>query len=340
MPTTPVRVAVIGCGRFARHHLHCMLALPSPPHIAVVCEPAPSAYAEVSGLFTGAGLPAPPNQPDLSRLLADAPGQVDAALIATPHAHHRDQAVACLEAGLDVLLEKPMTVTEAEALDLIGARDRSGRTLMVAFPSSFSPHLRAAADLRRRGGLGRLLGISATLWESWAEPNAGTWRQEPSLSGGGFLIDTGAHLTNTVFELTGEEFVEVAAHLDAAGRPVDTQAALVARTASGVLATLFACGEAAAGAGGRVHAFYTGADLHTDPWGWQLEIQRRGESSPKVVKAPDGPGIWEQFEAVRAGRQANPCPAENGLRVVRLWEAVAASAARGGQPVTVGSGSS
>lgn len=336
MPSTPpLRVALIGCGGFARHHLRRLFELPAPPHVAVACEPSVAAYAATARLFADAALPPPPNQPDLARLLAGNVGRLDAALIATPHALHHDQTVACLEAGLDVLLEKPMTLSVREALSLIETRDRTGRVLMVAFPSSFSPRLRAAVALRQSGDLGQLLGVSATLWENWGEPNAGTWRQQPALSGGGFLFDTGAHLVNTVFELTGEEFVQVAAHLDATGRPVDTRSALLARTASGALATLFTCGESCASAGGRVHAFFTGADLHTDPWGWQMELQRRGESAAQPLAAPEGPGVWEQFAAVRAGRQPNPCPAENGLRVVRLWEAVVASAARGGQPVAV-----
>ena len=134
----PVRVAMIGCGGFARHHLRRMLPLPDRPHIPVVSEPSPAAYAEFARLFEEAGLPPPPNQPDLDRLLADYAGQLDAAFIITPHAYHHDQVVACLEAGLDVLMEKPMTMNVREALSLIETRDRTGRVLMVAFPASLS----------------------------------------------------------------------------------------------------------------------------------------------------------------------------------------------------------
>ncbi|MFH1569173.1 MAG: Gfo/Idh/MocA family oxidoreductase [Gemmatimonadota bacterium] len=333
---SPARLALVGCGGFARHHLRQMLRLPVPPRVRWLCEPSPAAVAATARLFSDAGLPVPPNQPDLGRLLADGAGELDAALVVTPHAAHCEQGVACLEAGLDVLMEKPMTLSVAEAERLIAARDRTGRALMVAFPASLSPRLRAAVALRQCGELGDLVGISASLWENWAATYAGTWRHEPALSGGGFLFDTGAHLTNTVFELAGEEFVEVAAHLDGRGRPVDTRAAIVARTASGALATLFTCGEAAASASARIHAFYTGADLHTDAWASQVQIQRRGESAPRPLEAPDPPCAWAQFEAVRAGRMANPGPAESGLRVVRLWEAAVESARRGGAPVAVG----
>ena len=52
----------------------------------------------------------------------------------TPHALHFEQASACLEAGLDVLLEKPMVMNAEEATALISTRDRTGRLLVVVVP--------------------------------------------------------------------------------------------------------------------------------------------------------------------------------------------------------------
>lgn len=57
----------------------------------------------------------PLNQPHLPQLLAEYEHQLDAAFIITPHVCHHDQAKACLEAGLDVLLEKLMVMNVAEA---------------------------------------------------------------------------------------------------------------------------------------------------------------------------------------------------------------------------------
>ena len=67
-----------------------------------------------------------------------------------------------MQAGLDVLLEKPMVMNAAEACDLIEERDRTGRLLVVAFPGSLSPQVRAAVNLLRSGAVGTLLSISAT----------------------------------------------------------------------------------------------------------------------------------------------------------------------------------
>ena len=189
--------------------------------------------------------------------------------------------------------------------------------------------------MRRAGEFGHLLGISATLWEGWAGPNVGTWRQKPEISGGGYLFDAGAHMVNAVAELAGEEFVEAAAWLDNNGRPVETRATVMCRTTSGALVTMHAMGEASHTVGADIRAFYSEATIHADAWGRRMEIQRRGEFIMQPLDLPDAPSAWEQFLAVRAGEMPNPGPAENGLRVVRLWEAITASAAAGGKPVKV-----
>jgi len=326
---------MIGCGGFARNHLRRMLPLPSFPLIPVVSEPSLAAYTEFARLLEAAGRPIPPNQPDLGKLLKEYRSRLDAAFIITPHAFHHDQTVACLEAGLDVLLEKPMTMNVREALSLIAARDRTGRALMVAFPASMSARYRAAIAMRQAGELGRLLGINGTLWEHWAPPNVGTWRMVPELSGGGYLFDAGAHLINAVAELAGEEFAECAAWVDNNGRPVETRGTVMCKTTAGAFITLHFMGEAAHTVGADIHAFYSDATIHADAWGRRMAIQRRGETTPQPLDPPDAAIPWEQFLAVRAGALPNPGPAEKGLRVVRLWEAINASAAAGGRPVRV-----
>ena len=225
--TNTVRAAMIGCGSMARYHIQTMLKQRDTTEITAVSEPSETAYALTAKLFRDAGLAAPPNQPDLHKLLADY--ALDAAFIVTPHAFHHDQAVACLEQGLDVLLEKPMVMSGAEATSLIETRDRTGKLLIVAFPGSLSPQIRAAAQMIRSGEIGSLLSISATVWQDWGPNTTGTWRQQPELSGGGFLFDTGAHMLNTVVDLAGEEFSEVAAWFDYNGRPVETLAVVIGR---------------------------------------------------------------------------------------------------------------
>ena len=284
-------------------------------------------------IFTDAGLKPPPNQPDLPRLLKENAGKLDAAFIVTPHVFHFEQTCACLEAGLDVLLEKPMVMNAAEARSLIETRDRTGRLLVVAFPGSLSPQIRTAVKWLRAGKFGPILNISATVWQNWGPNTTGTWRQVPAISGGGFLFDTGAHMLNTVADLAGEDFTEVAAWLDNYDRPVDIRAAVIGRLASGALVTLNACGEAIPSCSSDLRVFCTKAILRTGIWGERLEIQRHGRSDLRKVPLPASLGVWEQFLSVRQGAMPNPCPPEVGLRMASLWDAIQASAAQGGAPV-------
>lgn len=333
LPDTAVNLAMIGVGGMARHHLRAILPNFPRTQVPVVCEPSPEAYAEVVRLFAEYGRTPPPNEPDLPKMLEAYAGKLDAAFIITPHAYHHDQAKACLEAGLDVLLEKPMVLNVAEAESLIRVRDVTGRLLVVAFNGSLSPEIRAAAALLRAGELGRIQSISATVWQNWQPNTAGTWRQDPELAGGGFLFDTGAHMLNTVADLAGEDFVEVAAWLDNNGAPVDILGVVMARLASGAFVTLHASGATTPSCASDVRVFCERAILNTGVWGQWLKIHQYGSKDFESVVVPETTGAWQQFLAVRDGRMPNPCPPEVGLRMVRLWDAIRASAAQGGQPV-------
>ncbi len=329
--TQLIRTAIIGAGGMARHHIRQMLNMNDTTRIDVLCEPSDHQYEQSSRLFLEAGLNPPPNEPQLKKLLQTYP--LEAAFIITPHACHHDQTKACLEAGLDVLLEKPMVMNAAEALSLMQVRDLTGKLLVVAFPGSLSPQIRKADNLLRSGELGKIISISATVWQNWGPGTVGTWRQVPEIAGGGFLFDTGAHMLNTVVDLAGEEFDEVAAFLDSPGRPVETLGAVIGRLKSGALVSLHACGEAIPSCNSDVHVFCEKAILRTGIWGETLSMQRIGKRRAVKVQVSPSMGVWEQFMAVREGRMTNPCPPEVGLRMARLYDAIQASAARDGQPV-------
>jgi predicted dehydrogenase len=330
-PTQPrTRVGFIGVGAMARFHLEQGMLDRSDTEVVAVCEPSAAALATAAELFTRRGLAVPPNEPDWERFVATYADRLDAIFIITPHVFHYAQATACLEAGLDVLLEKPMVMTAAEATGLIETRDRTGRLLVVAFPGSLSPQVREASRLLRSGTLGQILNIDALAWQDWATGTTGTWRQDPAISGGGFLFDTGAHMLNTVTDLAGEEFAQVAAWLEDDGRPVDIRAVVMGRLASGALVTLNACGRAIPSCDSDIRVFTTGAVLRTGIWGERLELQRAGGAGLRRVRSVADIPVWEQFLNVRAGRVPNPSPPEVGLRMARLWDAIRESAARGG----------
>ena len=131
----------IGSGIMARSHMREMIQR-DLAEVVAVCEPSGAAYAATVDLFARSGGTPPPNEPDWRRFVERSPTTSTPSFIITPHVLHLAQATACLEAGLDVLLEKPMVMNAAEAEALIATRDRTGRLLVVAFPGSLSPQVR------------------------------------------------------------------------------------------------------------------------------------------------------------------------------------------------------
>jgi predicted dehydrogenase len=329
----PVRLAVVGTGLMGRHHLRIILENFPQTSIPIVCEPVLDAFDVAAALFVDAGRPIPENEPDLDKLLANHGDRLDSVFLITPHALHHDQTVACLEADLDVLLEKPMVMNESEAMSLIRARNKSKRLLVVAFNGTLSPEIRRAASMLKSGELGEILSISATIWQDWRQLTAGTWRQEPAISGGGFLFDTGAHMLNTVADLAGEDFTEIAAWFDRRGTAVEINGVAMGRLTSGALVSLHGSGETIPSCDSEILVFCSEGILRTGAWGGFLEIQRPGESVFTPVEVPSATGVWEQFLAIRRGKLPNPSPPEVGLRLARLYGALVASAETDGQVV-------
>ena len=102
--STPVRMAMIGCGGMARHHVRRILQQQNTTQIAAICEPSEEAYEAFCQVFAEAGAPPPPNAPDLDKLLREYEGRLARPLSSRRTLHH-DQARACMEAGVDAVGE-------------------------------------------------------------------------------------------------------------------------------------------------------------------------------------------------------------------------------------------
>ena len=161
MASHPVtRTAIIGCGGMARNHIRNILEDPRGTSIDVVCEPMAENYEATAQLFANFGHKPPPNVPDLQMCLDQHRQDLDAVFIVTPHSMHYDHCVMCLDAGLEVLVEKPMVVNQTEARQLMAKQQESGKLLVVAFQGSLSPRIRWAAERIQDGTFGELRSIS------------------------------------------------------------------------------------------------------------------------------------------------------------------------------------
>jgi predicted dehydrogenase len=327
-----VTAIVVGTGDYARYHIGTILDRPESTEITGLVNRAGPNREATRALFAVRSRPCPPFYDTLGDLFAEQ-GAPDAALICTPHRFHFENARDCLERGSDVFLEKPMVMNAGEASDLIRRRDRSGRLVVVAFPGSLSPAIRQARAMIGAGALGRVSAIAAFVHQNWKQNTAGTWRQVPELSGGGFLFDTGSHMINTVIDLLGDEIAEVSARLDPRGTRVDINASVRGATAGGVLFSLLGAGDSVH-CHSQIDVFGDRGVLRTGIWGERLLFRSAEAPDFAPVPVPSSRGAWDEFLRVRRGEMENPCPPEIGLRFALVMDMIRKSAAAGGAAVT------
>ena len=328
-----LRLGIIGAGLKAAEYARGWTALPDV-EITALAEIDPASRKRLSDICAAAARPRPAEYDSDKAMLEGEAGRLDAVYVSTPHVFHAANALAVIDAGLDLLLEKPMVTTVAEALSLVAAERRSARTIVIAYQGGLSPLIHDTLARARRGDFGDLVSVSASIWEGWAKSYAGHWKQKPSISGGGFMFDTGAHMMNTVCLLADAEFVRLSAFTNNRGLDVDLVCAVAARLSNGALATFNAAGDGPPGCASAITLFYTNALVRIDAWGAWREVSIGGGAAIREVnEIVDTP--MHTFKAVRDGRMPNPSTVTHGLRFARLWDAIKASAAGDGKPIAI-----
>ena len=190
--------AVIGCGDVSVVHLEAINAL-SDVDLVAVCDTDPAAAAAAASRYEV------PAFPDHRRLLETA--RPDVVHISTPHHQHADVAVDCLAAGVDVILEKPLAHSLADAERIIAAADQHpGSRIGVCFQNRYNATVAAVRGLLDSGDLGAVTGSAATvLWHRTpAYYQAKPWRGRREQSGGGVLINQAIHTLDLVQWLVGD----------------------------------------------------------------------------------------------------------------------------------------
>jgi glucose-fructose oxidoreductase len=135
-------------------------------------------------------------------------GEVDAVYIALPNHLHREYSERAASAGVHVLCEKPMAVTEEDCLAMIRAAEANGVKLMVAYRLHFEEANLKAIDLVQSGKLGEPRLFDSVFTMTVKE---GDIRLNPRELGGGTLYDIGVYCINAVRNLYGAEPMEVVA---------------------------------------------------------------------------------------------------------------------------------
>lgn len=179
-----IRVAVIGAGGAAQVvHLPILKRLPQL-EVAAVVDPARDKARTIAERFQ-----VPTLLKDVSEL-RDVEG-LSAVVVCTPNDSHEEVVRGCLDQGLHVLCERPISTTSASARRMVTAAEEAGLQLMVAMNQRFRYDLRAIRQFIHSGELGETFFLrSSWLNQRERRPRKG-WRRSPERAGGGVMMDLG-----------------------------------------------------------------------------------------------------------------------------------------------------
>ena len=182
-----LRLAFVGCGRIAGFHLDGIEQAAPRTRVTAAVDPDPSA-AEAIAARTGAR-----TYGSLEQALAA--GGFDAVDIMVPHDLHEELASRAFAAGKHVLLEKPMALALDACARIQEAARRAGSVFMVAENAQYWPDVVRARELLEEGVIGDAITARAS-FEAALDPfwyPSDSWRYEVARTGGGIVVDGGAH---------------------------------------------------------------------------------------------------------------------------------------------------
>lgn len=322
----PIRIGLIGCGGFAGAHVRQLKLLPDVEIAALAASNPATCTALIQRRLANAS-PPPQVFRDHQSMLAQA--SLDAVVVITPHGLHAQHAIAALNAGCHVLVEKPMATTVADAEAMVAAARASGRHLMIAYNPLMTRAVEMAKQVVTSGRFGRLQLITGTIVQNWQALTAGTWRQVPETSGHGQISDSGAHVLAGISYLAGApvESIHAELNLGAGGVPID--GVVVIRFGGDILSTITIGGNCPTSIG-RGDLFFERGRLEIDPWngsflrGWDAA----GPVADLILSQNGDPDSDAPFIDLIRGRRAPWSDGAFGLGQTRLLERIRQSAGR------------
>lgn len=287
-------------------------------------------------------------------------GKVDGVVIAVPHVHHYRLAKAALDAGLHVMVEKPMVLRSTDAWDLVQSAQAAGLHLMVGYTYQFTRAAAHAYEVIRSGRIGELLHVSAVFAsmvesfyrgqpDDYAEvfefpvtgPSASTYA-DPAVAGGGQGQTQVTHAMAMVLWVTGRQVSEVSAYMTNRDLAVDLVDAIAYRLDNGAVGTMASTGSLRPGQPSQQEFRYYGSEgfLLQDLLAGTIETHFNDGSSERLEPLlPDeifpAEATSRGFADLIAGRAENLAPSLVAAHVVEFLEAAYLSAARDGARIEI-----
>lgn len=274
--------------------------------------------------------------------------ELDGVLVTSPHTLHFEHALAALERGAHVLVEKPMTTRAADARSLVAAAHRHRRQLLVPYGWNFSEIAREAHRLIDEGAIGEIEHVSLQMASATRDlfsglglaqaqgdlfqPESSTWADPGKAGGYGWGQLT--HALGLLFRVTDLTPVEVFAVTTPSPTGVDAYDAAVIQFSNGAKGTLSGAATVPPHLGFQLDLRLFGSQgmLLLDIERQRLEV-RRHDRTDTVVPLPAGAGayspalVMEAFVGICAGTHVfNESPGTIGQRAVEVLDALYRSA--------------
>ena len=195
---SPLRVAVIGTGKFAEVcHIPGIASHPAAEVVTVYGRRLEAARA-LADQFGIAGA-----SDDFAAICRDP--DIDAVTIATAHVAHAAQAIMALKAGKHVFCEKPLAMNAAEAREMVEVAEASGKVHQVGFTFRYNYGLN---EMRRRVAAGEIgkpffARIQYDRWDGLGDAWTTSWRSKKEQAGAGILFEVGSHLFDIIRHVLG-----------------------------------------------------------------------------------------------------------------------------------------
>jgi myo-inositol 2-dehydrogenase/D-chiro-inositol 1-dehydrogenase len=297
-----LRFGLIGYGLFGRHHARAIAQAPGATLAAIACrspETAEAARKDWPSVLVSV---------DYRELLARR--EIDAVDIVVPNDLHEEIGVAALEAGKDVLLEKPLAPTLAACDRLIETARRTDRVLSIGHELRLSEQWGAIKRLIDAGDLGDLRCVVFDLFRFPYRPGSAGWRHDPRRIGSWIMEELVHHfdLVLWYFARWGDPVAVSAVGFSCGGDPALAEVltatlrfaggryAVVTLTLTGFEYHL-AC--EVIGAEGALRAWWSGGMDRTREANFGLTVRRRGESAAVAVPLAVSGELFELEEQLR-----------------------------------------
>ena len=353
MPTSKLRVGIIGIGRFASlNHVPRLRDTGRAKVVAISRR-----NAELLALAKEE-LAIPEAYTDWREMLDRA--ELDAVVVSTPHYLHAEHTLAALERGLHVLVEKPMALTHTDAQRMVQTAEKADRVLMVGYNARGMGSWRAAKHVLESGTIGQVRQITVAcaldarlFWQDvklsegvqnrlrssplraafWSDVvvRQGIWRTNREMSGGGGFVDVGTHVMDLMLWLAGAPPTQVVAFAQTVGDGFASIVNTQARLANGASLSLtfndnVAGGDFSGYGHGRLTAYADRGLLTADWTGYmtteadEIWVEREGNREKVEPEAAEVTPAAAFVETVLDGAP-NIVPAREAAHVVALTEA-------------------